>query len=234
MMFPNVRSQALVCAGTFLILAATAAASDWKPPGAHHCPRKFSDEQIDQILKDKLKIDYDHRLTVNYTKCHYYMAIWPLPIVVDSNILIDLDEDGNLPPVVVKYGIRGNTNENVSYRKISKLTYPPSALNRRISGIVLVRVSIAPDATVSAASIVQVSPRDAGELTEGLVDAIRTWRFNPLTQYGNQLSSDVLVPVRFTITNRPLPSWSNRKLDMPKGVPWLETIEVSGEATETE
>jgi TonB family protein len=130
-------------------------------------------------------------------------------------------------------GIHGNTNEDVSYRKISTLAYPTDALSKGISGKVLVRVSVAPDASVSDASIVQVLPRGATELTEGLINAIRQWRFNPLRQYGNELPSDVLVPVRFTIANRPSPSWSRQRFDMQKDVPWLAAIEVKGEATIT-
>ena len=221
--------RALICAALCLF-AASASASDSKPGEAHACPRKFTDEQVDRILIEKLPINYEHRLSVNYTNCRYYMVIWPLPIVVDSNTFVDLDEDGNLPDVVVKYGIHGNGHEGVSYRKISAIAYPANALSKGISGKVLVRVSVAPDATVSDASIEQVVPRGAIELTQGLLDVIRQWRFNPLTQYGNELPSDVLVPVQFTITNEPAPSWSQQKFDMPKDVPRLETIEVKGEA----
>src|SRR5437868_6223124 len=84
-------NRALICAALFL-LAASASASDSKPGDAHPCPRKFTDEQVDRILIEKLPIKYEHRLSVNYTNCRYYMVIWPLPIVVDSNTFVDLDE----------------------------------------------------------------------------------------------------------------------------------------------
>jgi len=94
-----------------------------------------------------------------------------------------------------------------------------------------VRVSVASDGTVSGASIAQVLPRDAIELTDGLVDAIRGWHFFPLTRYGNALTSDVLVPVRFVLTNQPSPSWDQQSFDKPDDLPLLDAIDVKRDFT---
>lgn len=194
------------------------------------CPQKFTDQQIDQILTEKLPLNYDHRITVHYSNCSYGVVIWPTNGPPDSQTLIKLDRDGNLPPIVVKFGINSQmTKEGASYRELSVLPYPPHALEEGIAGKVLVRVSISSDGTVGNARIVQVIPREAVELTEGLIGAIRKWRFNPLTLYGNAVSSDVIVPVHFTIKGQQsLPSWRLEYV-APDDDSVLETIEARGD-----
>jgi TonB family protein len=227
----RLRSGILMRCGLF-VLATSAAASDWKPASdTRACPRKLSDVQIDQILTAQLPIKYAHTTTVNYARCIYGVVIWPNGGPVDSQTPIELDEDGHLPPAVLTYGIRSHViQDGPAYSIVIAPPYPVRAHEKHITGTVLVRVSIAPDKTVSNARIVRVSPRDAIALTDGLIDAIRRWQFVPLTLYGNPFPSDVVVPVRFSINGSS--ASDERKHIVVEDIPQLETIEVKSDFVE--
>lgn len=197
------------------------------------CPRKFSDEQIDRILIEKLPVNYDHRTDVHYVECTYHVVVWGVGAPVDSQSLIELDEDGRLPKEVVQYGYHGSTNEDVSFRKAPMPKYPPAAHAAGITGSVLVRATVVPDspdqycaASVSDATIVQVSPATATGLADGLIDALRAWKFNPRVRYGNVVPRDVMVRFRFLIGGKT--AAAEKPVDLPDDVVLLETIDING------
>jgi TonB family protein len=228
-LFPRIASLHHVCMGSLLLLQVlNVGAGDSRPSSNEHtCPRKFTDKQIDQILTDKLPIKYDHHLTVHYSRCKYGVVIWPNGGPVDSQTPIILDENGNLPPIVVKYGIRRNViKEGPTYLKVNVPPYPKLALENNISGTVFVQVSINPDTSVDKAVIIKVTPSSATALAHGLIEAIREWRFEPLTLYGNPVPTDVIVPVDFTIKGQSAPL--DEPFAVPNDVSVLDPVEIKG------
>jgi len=241
-MSPVTREPALRCirgmnARTLLCSALLGMATIVAAPTVHatskDCPRKFSGEQIDRILIEKLPVNYAHRTDVNYVKCTYYVVVWGIGAPVDSQSLIELDENGNLPKEVVQYGYHGNSNEDVSFRKAPLPKYPPAARAAGITGSVLVRGTVVPDsphqnaaASITDATIVQVSPATATGLADGLIDALRAWKFNPRVRYGNAMPRDVMIRFRFLIGGNTVSS--GQHVDLPNDVVLLETIDING------
>jgi hypothetical protein len=64
--------------------------------GYECCYRKFSDEEIDQLLVEKLHITKPHRNDVQWKHCEYFVVIWPVPNVVDGQTIVELDQDGKI------------------------------------------------------------------------------------------------------------------------------------------
>ena len=58
-----------------------------------------------------------------------------------------------------------------------KPVYPRRALEREKEGVVRVRLTIAPDGTVSEAVVVAAEP--AGMFDAAALDAVRRWRYQP-------------------------------------------------------
>lgn len=110
----------------------------------NECPRRFSDEQIQQILLRKLPIGTDGGTSVRYQGCSYHVLLWPPGHPVDSDVFVELDRDGNLPPEVIKYGWHGDRHEDVSLRKAPIPPYPARAFAAKITGSVVVRATVTP------------------------------------------------------------------------------------------
>src|SRR5947209_6218254 len=108
-----------------LLSAASSAAAEKVRTSALECPRKFSDEQIRQILIEKLPFRGEGGMEVRYKYCTYGVLIWPPGHPPDSDSSIELDHNGNLPPEVVKYGWHGDEKDDVSLRKAPAPPYPP-------------------------------------------------------------------------------------------------------------
>ena len=214
--------------------AAVAAAIDTAAAPAHECPRKLSDADVRRILTPTLHIRNNDKVVIHYSQCEYGIMVWPAPITPDSQFGIVLDADGNLPEVVRKYGYHGDTNEGPSYRRLKIPAYPAAARAKGITGIVLMRVSLAihdnppyrPDAVVAHTEIVDVEPHDATELSDGLSDAVATWKFNPQVSYGNALSGDLIVPFRFSIEGQPVPRVDAKEFALRAGAVRMDWIEV--------
>ena len=219
-----------------LLQSADAKAADPAASPSRECPRKLSDEDVRRILKPDLHVTDDDTIVVNYHDCMYGVMIMPPHGPPDSQFGIVLDADGNPPDVVRKYGYHGDTNEGPSYRKLKIPSYPQRARAKGITGIVLVRVSLAPhdnppylpDAIVDHAEVVEVEPHAASELTDGLIDEIATWKFNPPVSYGNALPVDLIVPVRFSIEGKPTPPADTKEFAIPDGAVLMDWIEVKG------
>ena len=85
--------------------------------------------------------------------------------------------------------VGGGIPEPRKTRNVSP-TYPPTALQARIQGVVILECTISPEGKV-----VNVTPlRGHPLLTEAAVDAVRQWEYTPT------LLNGVAVPVIMTVT----------------------------------
>lgn len=75
--------------------------------------------------------------------------------------------------------------------------YPRSALRRRESGTVRVRVDVGPDGAPTATSVVESS--HSRELDRAALDAVRRWRFRPAMADGRPVGGSVVVPIDFKL-----------------------------------
>ena len=73
--------------------------------------------------------------------------------------------------------------------------YPPEALRARQQGLVLLRLKVAADGSVSDLSIKHSSGFPA--LDDAALAAVRRWKFEPARIAGQPVAEDVEVPVRF-------------------------------------
>ncbi len=83
------------------------------------------------------------------------------------------------------------------YRRTSQPAYPPSALKRRLEGVVILQVKIDPRGF-------PVSVEVAGSSGQTLLDAaavraVKEWEFEPETRGGKPVPTSVEVPVRFKL-----------------------------------
>ena len=108
------------------------------------CPRKFSDDQIRQRLLGTLPVADAGGVSVRYENCSYRVLMWPAGHPVDSDVFVELDAEGNLPPEVVKYGWHGDEHAGVSLRKAPIPPYPVRAMAETIPGSIAVRVPVTP------------------------------------------------------------------------------------------
>lgn len=58
------------------------------------CVRKYSDEQIFSLVKDRLRIGGEYKIYINWRNCKYYILMYPLPIIVDNQKIVVVDSDG--------------------------------------------------------------------------------------------------------------------------------------------
>jgi periplasmic protein TonB len=73
--------------------------------------------------------------------------------------------------------------------------YPPGAQAQRLGGWVDVQFMVAPDGSVGNASIVGAQP--VGVFEHAALDAVRHWRYQPLTQDGHAITQRARVRVLF-------------------------------------
>jgi periplasmic protein TonB len=73
--------------------------------------------------------------------------------------------------------------------------YPAAAMRQGAGGTVQVKLSIAANGSVSQLDIVKTSGNRA--LDRAALSALRRWTFQPATQNGQPVSSEVVVPITF-------------------------------------
>jgi len=91
------------------------------------------------------------------------------------------------------------TNTNASYRRLSRIDYPATAIVTNTDGVVYVKLHVAVDGTVVSAVVDSVHPSSATDLAEAAVAGVRTWTFNPALHNGQPWESDEVVPIAFTL-----------------------------------
>jgi protein TonB len=87
------------------------------------------------------------------------------------------------------------------YRTNSTPDYPLSCKRRREEGMVLLNVVVQADGLPAAVSLAQSSGHPL--LDKAALDAVRRWTFEPGLAAGVPVSSRVVVPVRFSLSEQP-------------------------------
>jgi TonB family protein len=86
-----------------------------------------------------------------------------------------------------------------SYRRISRIDYPASAIAAKLDGIVYVRVNVSADGRVADAKADSVHPMSATQLADAAVAAVKKWTFNPSLHDGKPVASVEVIPIAFTL-----------------------------------
>lgn len=111
---------------------------------------------------------------------------------------------------------------SASYRTLSPLVYPASAIRNKIEGMVFVDATIDAEGRVTSATLDHAEPAIATVLGAAATSAVKTWRFNPAMRDGKPVAGLAVVPLRFAL--------SDPKAIQPASLPpgALEIIDVVG------
>lgn len=88
---------------------------------------------------------------------------------------------------------------DISYRRISRIDYPQSAIVENAQGVVYIAVRVAANGSVADARVDSVLPVARTDLADAALNAVKTWTFNPLTVGGKTAASDTTVAVAFSL-----------------------------------
>ena len=75
--------------------------------------------------------------------------------------------------------------------------YPKDAVDKKLSGRVVLLIDVAADGTVTDVVVEHSQP--AGVFDASVIDAARKWKFNPTRENGKVVAGRVRVPVDFEI-----------------------------------
>ena len=73
--------------------------------------------------------------------------------------------------------------------------YPIEARRKGTEGVVVLKALIGPDGRVKEVKLLRPVPI----FDESAVDAVRQWRFTPITSHGNPVYVWMIIPIRFTL-----------------------------------
>lgn len=94
---------------------------------------------------------------------------------------------------------------DISYRRLTRIDYPQSAIVENAQGVVYIAVRVATDGSVADARVDSVLPVARTDLADAALNAVKAWTFNPLTVDGKSAASDTTVAVAFSLDpNKPL------------------------------
>jgi protein TonB len=85
------------------------------------------------------------------------------------------------------------------YRVNPRPEYPIQSLRRREEGVVLLDVNVRPSGTPAAVALRKTSGHP--ELDKAAIEAVWRWSFEPARVDGTPIASDVVVPVRFSLSS---------------------------------
>lgn len=88
---------------------------------------------------------------------------------------------------------------HASYRRISRIDYPASAIAAKLDGIAYVRVNVSADGRVADINADSVHPMSATQLADAAVAAVKSWTFNPALRDGKPTASVEVIPIAFTL-----------------------------------
>jgi protein TonB len=88
---------------------------------------------------------------------------------------------------------------HAAYLHNPKPEYPRVARQRRLSGQVLLEVSVAADGSVIQVRVKRGSGH--GLLDRAALGTVQRWRFVPARRLGKAVAATVEVPVRFSLSN---------------------------------
>lgn len=86
-----------------------------------------------------------------------------------------------------------------SYRRMTRIEYPQSAIVANAEGVVYVGVHIGADGKVADAKVNSVMPVARTDLADAALAAVKTWTFNPRIVDGNAVASETTVSVAFSL-----------------------------------
>ena len=87
------RSKAHAIVG-FICIAFTSCTA--LPGNSGDCKRRFSDDSIRKRVISELKLVGDYEINVNWSKCKYFLLIFPPSRAPDSEIIVTFDENGRI------------------------------------------------------------------------------------------------------------------------------------------
>lgn len=116
-------------------------------------------------------------------------------------------------------------NMGISYRRITRIDYPQSAIVSNAEGVVYVGVHLGVDGTVADAKVKSVNPMARTDLADAALAAVKTWTFNPRIVDGKPVASDTTVSVAFSLDPK-------KPVEVEPGV--LDAIRVSPARGNTE
>ncbi|HEY7871115.1 MAG TPA: TonB family protein [Rudaea sp.] len=113
--------------------------------------------------------------------------------------------------------------ENASYRSITRIEYPQSAIDSNGQGVVYIGVHIGADGKVADAKVNSVMPMVRTDLADAALAAVKTWTFEPRKVDGKAVASDTIVSIAFSLDPK-------KPLTVQPGV--LDAIRVSPPAAD--
>lgn len=131
------------------------------------------------------------------------------------------------PPIAEakRIQIRSDGVADVSYRRMTRIEYPQSAIDSNGQGVVYIGVRIGVDGKVADAKVNSVMPVARTDLADAALAAVKTWTFEPRIVDGNAVASDTTVSVAFSLDPK-------KPLTVEPGV--LDAIRVSPPLADSE
>jgi TonB family protein len=123
------------------------------------------------------------------------------------------------PATVVSPRITG-----VSYRRMTRIDYPQSAIAAKAQAVVYIAVHVGTDGKVADAKVSSVMPMARTDLADAALTAVKSWTFEPRMVDGKATTSDTTVAIAFSLD-------SNKPLTVVSGV--LDAIRVSPPAADS-
>ena len=102
---------------------------------------------------------------------------------------------------------------HASYRRLTRIVYPASAVAAKAEGVVYVRTHIAADGRVVDVRADGSMSKAAPELSAAALAAVKSWTFDPARANGKPLASIEIIPVVFTLDPQFPPPSSGGTLD---------------------
>jgi TonB family protein len=94
---------------------------------------------------------------------------------------------------------------DVSYRRLTRIDYPQSAIAAKAQGVVYIGVHVGADGKVADAKVNSVMPMARTDLADAALAALKNWTFEPRKVDGKPVASDTIVSVAFSLDpNKPL------------------------------
>jgi TonB family protein len=114
--------------------------------------------------------------------------------VFQGNVRLDMPPRGREPVDVARLP---PASQGATAQRTPAPAYPREAAKRQVQGRVVVLVDVAPDGSVSGATVETSEP--AGVFDAVTLAAVRTWTFRPARQNGVPVAGRVRVPVDFSL-----------------------------------
>jgi TonB family protein len=94
---------------------------------------------------------------------------------------------------------------DVSYRRLTRIAYPQSAIAAKAQGVVYIAVHVGTDGKVVEAKVSSVMPMSRTDLADAALAAVKNWTFDPRKIDGKAVVSDTTVAIAFSLDpNKPL------------------------------